>query len=72
MSSLSRVATRENTRKIQATITKENEKAILLRVHNGRENWVPKSMIKSHYSLEREISQIFLVDLLFLEENKLA
>lgn len=69
---LNRITTRENTRKIQATITEENEKSILLKVHKGGENWFPKWTIKSHYSAEREVSQIFLVDLWFLEENNLA
>ena len=44
---LNRVTTRENTRKIQAIITEENEKALLLKLDRGGEGWFPKSTIKS-------------------------
>jgi hypothetical protein len=50
-------------------ITGETEKAVLLKLNSGAENWFPKSTIKSHYSPEKDVSQIFLVDLWILERN---
>jgi hypothetical protein len=66
------MATRENTRKIQGVITEETEKAVLLKLNGGKENWFPKWTIKSHYSPDKKISQIFLIDLWILEENKIV
>ncbi len=67
-----RITTREKTTKIQAMITEETEKAVLLKLNSGDENWFPKSTIKSHYSHEKEISQIFFNDLWIVERNKIA
>lgn len=53
-------------------ITEETEKAVLLKLDSGAENWFPKSTIKSHYSPERDLSQIFLVDSWILERKKIA
>lgn len=67
-----RITTRDNITKIQAMITEETKKAVLLKLNNGDENWFPKLAIKSHYSPEKEISQIFLIDSWILERNKFA
>lgn len=67
-----RITTRDNTTKVQGMITGETEKAVLLKLNGGNENWFPKSTIKSHYSPEKEISQIFLIDSWILEKNKIA
>jgi len=67
-----RMTTRDNTTKIQGRIAEETEKAVLLKLESGDENWFPKSTIKSHYSPEKEISQIFLIDSWILERIKIA
>ncbi len=67
-----RITTRENTTKIEAMINGETEEDVLLKLNNGVENWFPKSTIKSHYSPEKEISQIFLIDSWILERKKIA
>ncbi len=71
-SSSTRITTRDNTTKVEGMITKETENAVLLKLDSGHENWFPKSNIKSHYSPEKEISQIFLIDSWILERNKIA
>jgi len=43
--------------KVQGIITVETEKAVLLKLNNGAENWFPKSTIESQYSPEKEILQ---------------
>lgn len=53
-------------------INGETEEDVLLKLNNGVENWFPKSTIKSHYSPEKEISQIFLIDSWILERKKIA
>lgn len=57
---------------IQGTIAGETEKALLLKLKSGSENWFPKSTIKSHYSPEKETSQTFLIDSWIIEKNKIA
>jgi hypothetical protein len=57
---------------VQGTITGETEKAVLLKLENGSENWFPKSTIKSEYSPEQVGSQRFLIDSWIIEKNKIA
>ena len=57
--------------KIQGIITGKTEKAILLKLDSGAENWFPKSTIKSEFSIEEETSQTFLVDSWIIEKNKI-
>ena len=57
-----RITTRENTTKVWGIITGETDKALFLKLIHRGEGWFPKSTIKSHYSPEKEISQIFLID----------
>ncbi|MFW9822944.1 MAG: hypothetical protein ACFFE4_08425 [Candidatus Thorarchaeota archaeon] len=57
--------------KVEGTIAGETEKAVLLKLSNGAENWFPKSTIKSQYSLEKETSQTFLIDSWIIERNKI-
>lgn len=66
------ITTRDNTTKVWGVITGENEKDLLLKLNHGCEGWFPKSTIKSHYSPEKEISQIFLIDSRVLERNKIV
>ena len=61
-----------DTKKIQGIITGETEKAVLLKLENGTENWFPKSTIKSDYSSEKETSQTFHVASWIIEKNKIA
>ncbi len=58
--------------KVQGIITGETEKAVLLKLNGGTENWFPKSTIKSHYSPEKEITQTFLIDSWIIEKNKIV
>lgn len=58
--------------KVEGMITGETEKAVLLKLNNGAENWFPKSTIKSQYSPEKETSQTFLIDSWIIEKNKIA
>ncbi len=58
--------------KVQGIIAGETEKAVLLKLKSGAENWFPKSTIKSQYSPEKETSQTFLIDSWIIEKNKIA
>ena len=64
------ITTRDNTTKVEGIVIEETEKDLLLKLDRGGEDWFPKSTIKSHYSPEKEISQIFLIDSWILERNK--
>ena len=57
--------------KVEGVITGKTEKALLLKLNSGTENWFPKSTIKSEYSPEKETSQTFLVDSWIIEKNKI-
>jgi hypothetical protein len=72
MPSSTRMTTRDNTTKVEGIITEETEKELFLKLETGHENWFPKSNIKSHYSSEKEILQIFLIDSWILERKKIA
>ena len=65
------ISTGEDLTKVQGVIAGETEKAVLLKLNNGAENWFPKSTIKSHYSPEKETSQTFLIDSWIIEKNKI-
>jgi hypothetical protein len=58
-------------RKVEGVITGETDKAVLLKLNSGAENWFPKSTIKSQYSPEKETSQTFLIDSWIIEKNKI-
>jgi hypothetical protein len=66
------ISTGEALTKVQGIIAGETEKAILLKLNGGAENWFPKSTIKSQYLLEKEISQTFMIDSWIIEKNKIA
>ena len=66
------ITTRDNTAKVHGIITKETKKDILLKLEDRDERWFPKSTIKSHYSPEKKIAQIFLIDSWILERDKIA
>ncbi len=66
------ISTGEDITKVQAIIAGETEKAVLLKLDNGAENWFPKSTIKSQYSPDKETSQTFLIDSWKIEKNKIA
>ncbi|MFX1479864.1 MAG: hypothetical protein ACFFCI_17235 [Promethearchaeota archaeon] len=61
----------ENIKKMEGMIAGETEKAILISTDTGDEVWVPKSIIKSQYTSEKNKKQTFFVDSWFLEKNKL-
>ncbi len=65
------ISTGEDLTKVQGVIAGETEKAVLLKLNSGVENWFPKSTIKSHYSPEKETSQTFLIDSWIIEKNKI-
>jgi len=56
--------------KMKGIIAGETEKAILIQLENGNEQWVPKSVIKSNYNTTIKATQDFLIDSWFLEKNK--
>ena len=58
-------------KKVEGVITGETDKAVLLKLNSGAENWFPKSTIKSQYSSEKETSQTFLIDSWIIEKNKI-
>ncbi|MHA2181511.1 MAG: hypothetical protein ACXAAH_08820 [Promethearchaeota archaeon] len=59
-------------KKVEGIIAGETDKAVLLKLKSGAENWFPKSTIKSQYSPEKETSQTFLIDSWIIEKNKIA
>ncbi len=58
-------------KKVEGVIAGETDKAILLKLNNGAENWFPKSTIKSQYSPEKQTPQTFLIDSWIIEKNKI-
>jgi len=62
----------DKARKIEGVIKGETDKAILINLENGVEKWFPKSIIKSTYTPENHIRQMFLVDSWFIEKNNIA
>ena len=58
--------------KIEGVIKGETDKALLINLENGVEKWFPKSVIKSSYTLENHIRQMFIVDSWFIEKNSIA
>jgi hypothetical protein len=60
-----------NLQKVEGVITGNTDKAILLKLNSGAENWFPKSTIKSQYSLDKESSQTFLIDSWIIDKNKI-
>lgn len=57
--------------KIEGYITGETEKALLMKIKNGSEYWIPKSIIKSDYTPENNIEQTLYIDSWFLEKNNI-
>ena len=66
------ISSGEDLTRVQGIIAGETEKAVLLKLNNGSENWFPKSTIKSQFSPEKETSQTFLIDSWIIEKNKIA
>ncbi|MHA1679080.1 MAG: hypothetical protein ACTSUX_12685 [Promethearchaeota archaeon] len=58
-----------STKKIEGSIKKITEKAILLENNSGNKLWIPKSVILSKYELKQDIKQNFFIDKKFLEKN---
>ncbi|MHA1195733.1 MAG: hypothetical protein ACTSRH_07110, partial [Promethearchaeota archaeon] len=58
-----------STKKIEGSIKKITEKAILLENNSGNKLWIPKSVILSKYELKQNIKQNFFIDKKFLEKN---
>ena len=56
---------------IKGTILKESEKALLLSLTDGKEEWFPKSTITSSYISNHSEVQDFLVSKWILEEKGL-
>ena len=66
------ISSGEDLTRVQGIIAGETEKAVLLKLNSGSENWFPKSTIKSQFSPEKETSQTFLIDSWIIEKNKIA
>jgi hypothetical protein len=66
------ISSKDDLTEVKGMIRGETEKAVLLKLDNGAENWFPKSTIKSQYSPEQENSQKFLIDTWIIEKNKIA
>ena len=56
---------------IKGTILKETEKGLLLSLPDGKEEWFPKSTIKSSYISNNSEAQDFLISKWILEEKGL-
>lgn len=57
--------------KVAGSIKSETEKALLITFSNGKDEWIPKSVIHSKFNQERDIQQGFLIDKWILEKNKI-
>jgi len=66
------ISSKDDLTAVKGIITGETEKAVLLKLDNGSENWFPKSTIKSEYSPEQVTFQKFLIDSWIIEKNKIA
>ncbi len=65
------ISSESNLQKIEGVITGNTDKALLLKLNSGAENWFPKSTIKSDYSLDKDTAQTFLIDSWIIEKNKI-
>jgi len=66
------ISSESNLTKVEGVIAGVTDKAVLLKLNSGAENWFPKSTIKSQYTHEKETSQTFLIDSWIIEKNKIA
>ncbi len=66
------ITTGNDLTKVEGIIAGETDKAVLLKLNNGTENWFPKSTIKSQYSSDKESLQTFLIDSWIIERNKIV
>ena len=59
-------------RKIKGSIKAETEKALLIIFQNGKEIWIPKSMIYSKFDSEGSKEQEFFIDNWVLTQNRVT
>ena len=57
---------------MSGTIIKETDHALLIKFSNGKEIWIPKSIIKSQYDSHKGILQSFFIDTWFLKKNNVS
>ncbi|MBD3196903.1 MAG: hypothetical protein GF317_17750 [Candidatus Lokiarchaeota archaeon] len=55
--------------KINGTIKKETDKAILIILNSGNEKWIPKSTVHNDFLHNQDIVQEFIIDNWVLEKN---
>jgi hypothetical protein len=58
--------------KIRGAIIAETEKAVRIQFNSGKENWIPKSTIKSPFIHEQNREQEFSIDTWVLEKNNIS
>ena len=56
---------------IQGTITAQSDKPLLIKFSDGRECWIPRSMIRNHVSEDSPEPQSFQVESWILERNSI-
>ncbi len=56
-------------RNINGVIEGETEKALLIQFENNKEIWIPKSVIRSNYNSNNDITQNFIIDDWILKKN---
>ncbi len=54
---------------MKGEIKAETEKALLLVFDSGNEKWIPKSTIKSEYTTQIGLAQMFTIDKWVLQKN---
>ncbi|TXT61771.1 MAG: hypothetical protein BAJALOKI2v1_10041 [Promethearchaeota archaeon] len=54
--------TQEGKTEIEGTIEGSTEKALLIKLGEGREVWIPKSTIHNDFEMQKEVRQNFLID----------
>ena len=57
---------------IDGVIEGETEKALLIHFDEGKEVWIPKSVIRSNYNSVNEVSQNFIIDNWILKKNNIV
>ena len=56
---------------VAGSIKGETEKALLVTFSNGKDVWIPKSVIHSKFNQAQDIEQSFLIDKWIFEKNKI-
>ncbi|MFW9936565.1 MAG: hypothetical protein ACFFD5_02890 [Candidatus Thorarchaeota archaeon] len=69
---ISKNLTGKTTTNLNGKISKETNKAVLIKFESGKEIWIPKSSIHCHYIPRKNLMQKFLIDNWILKRNKIT